>query len=262
MNMKQCANGIHYYDADIYSECPYCKGSGNQKNNGGDSVTVSANGLGGGKTDSFSQTNGNQYTFVMDQGEDCQTMAFATNSFAKREVMTGDRPTVPLNSAQQNLGYDKMEPTEDDRTIGFFHGVNMSAAQPSAKVVQGNSVQGRRNVISTERPLAGWLVCIEGPACGDCYAISYGKNFIGRYPDMDICLSEDLSVSRSRHAVITYEPRERKFYAHPGDSHELFYLNDMVVLQTILLHDHDILSVGKSKLVFVPLCNDQFSWEK
>ena len=85
---------------------------------------------------------------------------------------------------------------------------------------------------------------------------------MGRASDMDICLKGDDSVSRTKHAIITYEPKERKFFAQPGESHELFYVNDNVVLTSAELKDRDEISVAKTKLVFVPFCDSKYGWEK
>ena len=78
---------------------------------------------------------------------------------------------------------------------------------------------------------------------------------------MDVCLSGDLSVSRERHAIVIYEPKTRIFIAQTGDSHELFYLNDKVVLNNEALSAYDVLTVGNEKLIFIPLCGDKFCWE-
>ena len=97
---------------------------------------------------------------------------------------------------------------------------------------------------------------------GHSFCLYAGKNFVGRASDMDICLKGDDSVSRTKHAIITYEPKERKFFAQPGESHELFYVNDNVVLTSAELKDRDEISVGKTKLVFVPFCDSKYGWEK
>ena len=78
---------------------------------------------------------------------------------------------------------------------------------------------------------------------------------------MDVCLEGEPSVSRDRHAVIIYEPRGRVFIAQPGDSRELFYLNDKVVLDNEKLKPYDILSIGKVELMVIPFCTEKFAWE-
>jgi hypothetical protein len=78
---------------------------------------------------------------------------------------------------------------------------------------------------------------------------------------MDVSLAGDMSVSRERHAIIIYEPRAKVFIAQAGDSKELFYLNDKVVLSNEELKDYDVLSVGNEKLLFIGLCGPKFCWE-
>lgn len=56
--------------------------------------------------------------------------------------------------------------------------------------------------------------------------------------------------------------QRRKFLLlRPGDSHELFYLNDKVVLNNEALSSYDVLTVGNEKLIFIPLCGEKFCWE-
>ena len=75
-------------------------------------------------------------------------------------------------------------------------------------------------------------------------------------------LPGDLSISRIKHAVIIYEPRQRQFFAQPGDaSHELFYLNNQVVLSNMILKDRDVLTLGQTSLVFVPFCDERHGWD-
>lgn len=110
-------------------------------------------------------------------------------------------------------------------------------------------------------PVVGWLVCIKGEYYGDQFRLKSGRNFIGRGPDMDVVLGLDPKVSRSRHAVITYEPRSRTFYVQAGDARELFYLNDNVVLDNAVLKTNDVLTIGDTKLMFIPFCTERFSWD-
>lgn len=47
---------------------------------------------------------------------------------------------------------------------------------------------------------------------------------------------------------------------HYGSSKELFYVNDKLVLNPIELKAMDQLSIGDTKLMFVPLCSEKFHW--
>lgn len=110
-------------------------------------------------------------------------------------------------------------------------------------------------------PVVGWLVAIEGEHFGEDFKLHTGKNFIGRSKNMDVVLSGDSSVSRERHAILLYEPKSNMFLAQPGDSKELFYLNNEVVLSATKIQAYDILSIGDSRLLFIPCCSDKFNWD-
>ena len=110
-------------------------------------------------------------------------------------------------------------------------------------------------------PVVGWLVAVSGPYFGEDFRLKSGRNFIGRSAEMDVQLILDPSVSRRRHAIVVYEPKKRVFIAQPGDSHELCYLNDEVVLTATEMKDRDILMLGETSLMLVSLCGDGFKWE-
>ena len=112
------------------------------------------------------------------------------------------------------------------------------------------------------QPVVGWLVGVSGPSKGRTYAIRENKNFIGRSANMDIVLADDSSVSREKHAVIVYVPRQRAFIAQPGDSRELYYINDKVVLDNTGLNENDVIEIGRSRFFFLPLCGESFGWDE
>lgn len=109
-------------------------------------------------------------------------------------------------------------------------------------------------------PVVGWLVCVKGPHFGQDFRLKSGRNFVGRSSQMDVVLSKDNSVSREKHAIIVYEPRNHLFLVQPGESKELCYLNDEVVLAAQKIAPNDILSMGETDLMFFPCCTDKFNW--
>ena len=110
-------------------------------------------------------------------------------------------------------------------------------------------------------PIVGWIVCIKGKWYGECFTIGAGKNSIGRGDDNRIHIAGDVQVSRSQHAYIIYEPRSRKYYLQPGNSSGLTYLNQQLVLMPELLKERDEIGLNESRFLFIPLCNESFSWE-
>lgn len=110
-------------------------------------------------------------------------------------------------------------------------------------------------------PVVGWLVCVGGPDRGRDYRIRSLRNFVGRGTQMDICIAGDSRVSRSNHAVVTYDPRGNAFMLSPGEAHGLTYLNGEPVDRATPLRAYDLIEVGETRLLFQPLCGDRFRWE-
>lgn len=115
--------------------------------------------------------------------------------------------------------------------------------------------------IGEVEPPVGWLVCVHGAYIGHAFACKAGRNRIGRNLDMDICLSEDSSISRDTHAVIIYEPKKRIFYLQAGSSTGLTYHNSELIFDHSELHSYDKVELGKAEFLFFALCGEQFTWD-
>lgn len=110
-------------------------------------------------------------------------------------------------------------------------------------------------------PVVGWLVCIEGQDKGKDYRIRTGNNAIGRDPSMDICITGDETISRIRHARLSYDPKAVTFNIYPGDGKGLVYVNDAEIGMGVKLKAYDVIEIGRTKLLFIPLCGDNFIWK-
>ena len=197
MDMKQCAQGGHFYDASIHNECPYCN-TGN----------VGA-------------------TMALDMGR-----------------------TMPVGAGSPDIGKTMplIQPEGAGRTVA-----------------QGNVGDAGRTVAIIKEelgidPVVGWLICLEGKEKGRDYRIHTDNNYIGRGENMDICIRGDDTISRENHATISYDPREKNYYFTPGDGRSIVRLNDKGVFQTAELSAYDIVEIGKTRLIFLPLCGDKFEW--
>lgn len=129
-------------------------------------------------------------------------------------------------------------PAEEGRTMGVFH---------------------KKMGID---PVVGWFVCIEGGDKGRDYRIVAEKNFVGRSPDMDICIEGDETVSRENHTIVSYNPKDHKFRLYPGDGRGLVYINDEELVMPAVLNPYDVIELGETKLLFVPFCGEGFTWKK
>ncbi len=113
-------------------------------------------------------------------------------------------------------------------------------------------------------PLAGWLVVIEGPGKGRSLCIGYGQNSIGRHDEERICLNfGDLGISRSGHAIVSYDGRGKTFYIQSGTAAKnLVYMDGQPVLSPTRLQPYQYVQMSNTTLCFVPFCGEHFSWEQ
>ena len=110
-------------------------------------------------------------------------------------------------------------------------------------------------------PVVGWLVCVEGADKGKDFHLYARINTIGRSSENDVCIKGDSTISRESHARLAYDPRHNSFQLIPGDSTNNIYLNDQPLYMPGKLEAYDVMELGQSKFVFVPLCCDRFQWE-
>lgn len=110
-------------------------------------------------------------------------------------------------------------------------------------------------------PVVGWLVCVAGPSLGRGYEIHNENNFIGRGDLMDINIKNDPGVSRDKPVVVTYDSRERAFFCGLTNGREVIRLNGRPLLSTVQLHAGDRIELGRTELMFVPLCGADFDWD-
>jgi hypothetical protein len=77
---------------------------------------------------------------------------------------------------------------------------------------------------------------------------------------MDIRLPGDETVARRNHAIIAFNPKNREFTLIPGESEGLVYLDEDAIYEARQLTDMNVIKLGRSTLLFRPLCGDGFSW--
>jgi pSer/pThr/pTyr-binding forkhead associated (FHA) protein len=112
-----------------------------------------------------------------------------------------------------------------------------------------------------KQPVVGWLVIINGPGRGESLTLGYGVNRIGRSSSERVSIDfGDEEISREKHALLTYDPKGRKFYLQHGGGVNLTYIGNTPVLQTMELNGGEVISIGKTELSFVPFCGQNFDW--
>ena len=138
--------------------------------------------------------------------------------------------------------------------------------RPLFEAVSSGADEGRTvALIQTDigiDPVVGWLICVEGKEKGRDYRIHTDNNYIGRSEKMDICLRGDETISRENQAIVTFDAVERNYYLSPGDGRSIVRINDKAIFQTMQLEAYDKVTIGKTNLIFMPLCGERFEWEK
>lgn len=243
MNLSRCEKG-HFYDKDKYPACPHCSGG-----------IASDDSL----TDVFTEGDVTEpvspQPIPVSQGYPAGEIDLPVAGFFADEPTVpladngADMPTLPLNNI--------MEVSDDDHTVGFFDDDFFDSPITQQKGVQSVAAPA---VSKVSTPCVGWLIALGGAHIGTDFRLKVGKNFVGRSPQMDVALTEDKSVSREKHAIVVYEPREHLYLIQPGEASTLVYRNEQVVLSPMQLEAYDVITVGDVNLLFIPLCNKEFNW--
>ena len=158
-------------------------------------------------------------------------------------------------NAEQNMG----------KTIGISPIADVGKTMPLGKSSslpddRGKTVGLIKKDIGID-PAVGFIVCIKGIHKGENFTLHAGRNFIGRASNMDISLPDDETVSRETHAIISYDKKNNSFLIAPGQGRGITYLNSAEVPNAQPLLAYDKIEVGKSNLLFLPLCGEKFVWE-
>ena len=245
MNVVKCING-HFYDSDKNSKCPRCGES-----------RILKEGFPAGKTGRKEK----QKKKLSKKETPHAVEDFLNSKDRKKKVRSVSSGQNGLTQVLMEDAFDKPEPDflqqepenadagTEDKTVGYFSRL-YDKKDPSLKG------QDHRT-----EPVTGWLVCIAGPHFGESFSIAAGNNSIGRGASNKIVLDRDPAVSGDKHAIIIYEPKNRKFYIQPGDSSGLTYLNETFLKETCELRSRAVIELGGSRFLFIPLCGPAFSWE-
>lgn len=210
------------YNTENHAQCPFCAGTAQQPATGG---------------------------FAPTEAPEMASAPAGTGSFGA---------TVAPNMNQSVSSAPVAQPYNPTQPVHNPH-MEQASSEPFSPTVSVLRINGD-NKTATE-PVVGWLVCVEGAMRGNDYRIRAGYNYIGREIG-DIHIRGDQTISRQRHAKIVYDDATHQFFFAPDEGRNVIRLNGKSVISSEELHAYDILTIGQSKLLFVPLCGERFSWEQ
>ena len=128
------------------------------------------------------------------------------------------------------------------------------------QLVRGKSRISRQSF--HQDPVVGWLVIIGGPGLGAFRPIYEGNNTIGRAANQRVPIDfGDDAISSEEQAYIRYDGAERAFLFVPNLAKtNVVAVNDKRPTSAVTLQPMDVITVGRTQLVFVPLCGQEFDW--
>ena len=167
-------------------------------------------------------------------------------------VLPEEPPTRPASWVRNPTIRGASSESGEPRTVIAGGWVRPTTASPKAYTPPGEGM---------EDPVVGWLVIVDGPGMGHAVRLGNGQNTVGRGKASRARIEfGDNQISRSTHAVVTYDPKGNKFYVQGGTGTNLTYLNDAPVLSPTPLDSGSWIVLGQTTLRFVALCDDAFSW--
>lgn len=172
------------------------------------------------------------------------------------------RPTPPASSPSEESDTTRNLNTASHGGTGSSGGFD--ATEPSTRVISSRSATRSDEAVEDGgyELAAGWLVVVEGPGRGCSREIYFGMNSIGRGSEERIPLDfGDTTISREAHAYLVFDEKQSDFYLQHGGKSNLVRLNGAPVLSPLPLSNGDTIEIGATKLRFVPLCGDDFTWE-
>lgn len=127
-------------------------------------------------------------------------------------------------------------------------------------LVRGKN-QVKRGVFETD-PVVGWLVVVGGPGIGQYRPIFEGNNTVGRSAHNRIAVDfGDDAISGEEQAYIRYDSSDRSFLFVPNLAKtNVVSLNDKRPTAAVELQAMDVITMGRTQLVFVPFCGPEFDW--
>jgi hypothetical protein len=114
----------------------------------------------------------------------------------------------------------------------------------------------------SQDPVVGWLVIIGGPGLGAYRPIFEGNNTVGRSPTQRIALDfGDDTISGEEQAFVRYDSSDREFLFVPNLAKtNVVSVNQAKPTTAVKLAAMDVITIGRTQLVFVPFCGEEFDW--
>ena len=109
-------------------------------------------------------------------------------------------------------------------------------------------------------PCVGWLVDRGMERNGVAYRLTADFNYIGTDASMDICVAPDNSIANEYHAAIVYDSKDNSYFFVPIAMSSGYFINGMPINGVVPLQGFEEISMGVTRVCFVPICGEYFRW--
>lgn len=136
-----------------------------------------------------------------------------------------------------------------------------AAEEPARTTLVRGKMQVKRGSFEQD-PVVGWLVVVGGPGIGQYRPIFEGNNTVGRSDKNRIPVDfGDDAISSEEQAYIRYDSAERSFLFVPNLAKtNVVSVNEKRPTGAVELSQMDVITMGRTQLVFVPFCGPEFDW--
>lgn len=261
MAMTRCKANLHFYNKDKHATCPYCEDM-----TASDRVSVRVE---------AAPSDPDDTCMAPTVAIDPQMLRPSSERETSVECHTAEGASTPQPSApapadqefvQTVLAVGGMLPELKEEAAPAVASPEpaMEPELPGPPVLPDSEPRPAMQVSAGEafNPVVGWLVSIDGPAKGRDYKIRSGMNEVAREedPEVDLVIAGDPTISKRNHALIQYDPDDNGFYLIRLKN-DAVKVNEAAVKRPIRLNAYDVLQLGSTRLVFVPLCSEKFQWD-
>ena len=276
MAVVQCSMK-HFYDNEIYSECPHC------------SKMAESSGMGGlsDGEDQYMQHAGSYIADFIRQN---------SLEFGREIVDAPQAPSVQQQAAQKQIDAEEdltviileeectakeQADAEEDLTVIISEEKHTAKEQADAKEKHMAQKQidakeehtAQKQADAIDAPAAalfeqnrqkacctvGWLVCTKGRDYGKDFSLHAGFNRIGRdAAECDIILKDEC-ISEAEHCAVFYDERKNVFYLFPNADY-ISYIDGKPAANIREIKSRQIIRIGDTCLEFAAFCEGDKSW--
>lgn len=211
------------------------------------------------------QMEGNMASGAANKAEDQEGAATVPSA---EEAARAVRGSVTLKPQERHVEFTDPPTTRVVRKPAESKAKDTSGAKAVGEVGEPprtQLVRGRQKLVRhdfAQDPVVAWLVVVGGPGLGAYRPVFEGNNTIGRAKTQRIPIDfGDDAISSEEQAYIRYDSTDRGFLFVPNLAKtNVVSVNDKRPTGAVELAHMDVITVGRTQLVFVPFCGPDFDW--